>query len=49
MPRWVVFDAYVLIDGEKLAELMIEYGVGVTEVARYSLKRIDSDYFEEEQ
>lgn len=38
----------VLIDGEKLAELMIEHGVGVTEIAQYSLKKIDSDYFEEE-
>lgn len=37
----------VLIDGEKLAELMIEHDVGVAEVARYSLKRVDSDYFEE--
>jgi len=37
----------VLVDGEKLAELMIEHDVGVTEAARYSLKRIDSDYFEE--
>ncbi len=26
----------VLIDGEQLADLMIEYGVGVTEVTRYS-------------
>lgn len=38
----------VLIDGRKLAELMIEHGVGVTETARYVLYRIDSDYFEEE-
>jgi restriction system protein len=38
----------VLIDGEKLAELMIEHGIGVTEVARYSVKRVDSDYFVEE-
>jgi restriction system protein len=38
----------VLIDGEQLAELMIDHGIGVTDVATYTLKRIDSDYFEEE-
>jgi restriction system protein len=37
----------VLIDGERLAQLMIEHDIGVTEVARYALKRIDEDYFEE--
>ncbi len=36
----------VLIDGSQLTELMIEFGIGVTEVATYPLKRIDSDYFE---
>ena len=35
----------VLIDGEHLAELMIEYGLGVTTVKTYEIKRIDSDYF----
>lgn len=35
----------ILIDGKKLAELMIDYNVGVTEVTSYKLKRIDSDYF----
>lgn len=38
----------VLVDGEKLAELMIEHNVGVSEVATYKIYRIDSDYFEEE-
>lgn len=37
----------VLIDGEKLAELMIDAGVGVSKVATYEVKRLDSDYFEE--
>ncbi|NPV86725.1 MAG: restriction endonuclease [Anaerolineae bacterium] len=37
----------VLIDGEELAQLMIDYNVGVTEVSRYITKRIDYDYFEE--
>ena len=35
----------VLIDGEQLAQLLIDYNVGVTETARYVLKRVDSDYF----
>jgi restriction system protein len=35
----------VLIDGERLAELMIDHDVGVSSVAAYSIKRIDSDYF----
>lgn len=38
----------VLIDGEQLAQLMIDHGIGVTETASYSIKRIDSDYFEED-
>jgi restriction endonuclease Mrr len=25
--------------------LMIDYGIGVTEVATYKVKRIDNDYF----
>jgi restriction system protein len=35
----------VLIDGEQLAELMIEHGVGVTASRTYEIKRIDEDYF----
>lgn len=35
-----------LIDGQKLAQLMIDYGLGVTTVNTYEIKRMDSDYFE---
>ena len=35
----------VLIDGDHLAELMIEHNVGVASVASYETKRIDTDYF----
>jgi restriction system protein len=35
----------ILIDGKRLADFMIDYNVGVTEVTAYKLKRIDSDYF----
>jgi restriction system protein len=38
----------VLIDGEQLAELMIDYGIGVTEIASYKVNRIDEDFFIEE-
>jgi restriction system protein len=37
----------VLIDGTQLAELMIEHNVGVATTQTYTLKRLDSDYFEE--
>jgi len=40
--------AIVLIDGEQLAEYMIEFGVGVTDVETIRLKRLDEDYFGEE-
>jgi restriction system protein len=39
----------VLIDGEELAELMIDHGIGVSSAATYEVKRIDSDYFAEEE
>lgn len=38
----------VLIDGEQLAQFMIDHNIGVTPVASYEIKRIDSDYFSEE-
>jgi len=37
----------VLIDGNRLAQLMIDHDVGVSTVARYDLKKIDGDYFYE--
>lgn len=36
----------ILVDGAKLASLMVEYNVGVSVVERYEVKHIDSDYFE---
>jgi len=38
----------VLIDGDQLAELMIDHSIGVTSVASYEIKRIDTDYFTNE-
>ena len=38
----------VLIDGDQLAQLMIDHGVGVTEIASYTVKQVDQDYFDAE-
>lgn len=37
----------ILIDGERLTELMMENNLGVTTTQVYEIKRIDTDYFEE--
>lgn len=37
----------VLIDGERLSNLMIEHNVGLSTINEYLVKKIDSDYFEE--
>ncbi len=36
-----------LIDGDELANLMIDFGVGVSAVDTYVVKRLDSDFFED--
>lgn len=38
----------VLIDGQRLAQLMIDYNIGVTARKTYVIKRVDEDYFSEE-
>lgn len=38
----------ILIGGERLASLMAEHNVGVSIVGQYEVKKIDSDYFDEE-
>ena len=38
----------VLIDGEQLADLMIDFNLAVTTTHTFTIKRIDNDYFEEE-
>lgn len=37
----------VLINGKELADLMIEYNLGVSVVQTYEVKKIDTDYFED--
>ena len=39
----------ILVDGKKLAELMIEFDVGVSTQKSYKIKRIDSDFFNEDE
>ncbi len=38
----------VLIDGEDLARLMFQHGIGVRTRVRHEIKRIDEDYFDQE-
>jgi restriction system protein len=38
----------ILIDGIQLAELLIEYNIGVSNQQMYEIKKIDNDYFDEE-
>lgn len=37
----------ILIDGETLSNLMIEYSLGTSTIESYHIKKIDLDYFEE--
>jgi len=38
----------ILIDGKQLATYMIDFNVGVDLVASYDVKKLQSDYFDEE-
>lgn len=44
----VIEKRIVLIEGEQLAQLMIDHGIGIAEVATYTIKKVDTDYFGEE-
>jgi len=44
----VIESRIILIDGDQLAKLMVDHGVGVSTVGSYEVKRVDSDYFSEE-
>nr|WP_319372477.1 restriction endonuclease [uncultured Methanobacterium sp.] len=44
----IIDSKLVLIDGEQLAQLMIDYDIGVAKIKSYDLKSIDTDYFSEE-
>jgi restriction system protein len=38
----------VLIDGEQLSQLMIDYNIGCSTQQNYEIKKLDLDYFDEE-
>lgn len=38
-----------LVDGRQLTRLMIEYGLGLSTVATYEIKRLDSDFFSDDE
>ena len=44
----MIEERIVLIDGQQLAQLMIDHGIGVSEIASYTVYRVDSDYFTDE-
>jgi restriction system protein len=35
----------VLIDGERLSQLMIDHDIGISKIKSYDQKKIDTDYF----
>jgi restriction system protein len=39
----------ILINGQRLAQLMIEHNIGVAPTRSYVLKKLDQDYFEDEE
>ncbi len=41
----VINNKIILIDGDELAKLMIDFDVAVSTVATYKLKQVDTDYF----
>lgn len=49
----IAYDSYskkiVLIDGKQLCEYMIEYNLGVSTKEIFEIKRIDTDFFSEEE
>lgn len=44
----IIDSKVVLMDGDRLAQLMIDYDIGVSKIKSYDIKKIDSDYFSEE-
>lgn len=47
--RWIEAKRVVLIDGEMLADYMIDLNVGVNVLETYQVKRVDYDFFNEEE
>lgn len=45
----IVGKKVVLIDGQKVADLMLEHNVGVTRSKTYELKEVSNDFFDEDE
>jgi restriction system protein len=43
-----VHQKVILIDGQRLADLMIEHNIGIAPSHSYVIKRVDSDYFDQD-
>ena len=39
----------ILIDGDRLTDLMFEYGLGVSTMNTFAVKRVDNDFFDEDE
>jgi restriction system protein len=39
----------ILIDGNRLTDLMFQFGVGVQIINTYEMKEVDADFFEDSQ
>jgi restriction system protein len=39
----------ILIDGNRLTDLMFQFGVGVQTISTYEMKEVDADFFEDTQ
>lgn len=37
----------ILIDGEELTRLLVQYGIGVRVFRNVEMKKLDTDYFED--
>lgn len=46
-PAKLLADQAMVDSGKELTSMMVDFGVGVSKVASYDVKRLDSDYFEE--
>jgi len=44
----IIESKIILIDGEYLSKLMVTHNVGVSTVGQYEVKKLDSDYFDNE-
>lgn len=44
----IIDSKVILIDGERLTQLMIDFNIGVSNITSYEVKKMDTDYFSEE-